>query len=110
MYLLLTLQRVRHVSTIAHQVAPCEVVRDVPASVATVLDAHVAEHVVEVEDRHVERLGHLRSRQRVLSRLVQHTKCATYNDIGTVDNLFIGELAPLRIFRGDIAARLSDLW
>ena len=77
---------------------------------AIVLDAHVAHHAVEVIDRHVERLGHLCRRQRVLRIGVQHAKRATNNGVGTVDNLFIGELAPLRILRGDIAARLSDLW
>ena len=80
-YFLLTLQRITDVCTQAHQVAPNEVVRDVPASVAAVLDAQVAHHAVEVIDRHVERLGHLCRRQRVLGLLVQHAKRATNNGV-----------------------------
>ena len=46
-----------------------------PAS--SVLNAHVAKHVVEIKDRHVKRLRHLRRRQRILGRFIQHAQaCA----------------------------------
>ena len=62
LHLLLTLQRVRDVRTEANQVAVGQIVADVPVTVTTVLDAHVAQDAVKVPHRHVECLCPCRAR------------------------------------------------
>ena len=57
-------------------------VDEVPPSVAPVLDAHVAQHHVEVVDRHVERLGHLCRRERVLRLLVECAQHPRHDLVG----------------------------
>ena len=93
-----------------NQVAVGQIVRDVPVTVTTVLDAHVAQDAVKVPHRHVECLGHLRSRQRVLRAFVHHFQRTPYDGIGSINNLFSRELSPIDILRGDVATRLSNLW
>ena len=70
-YFLLTLQRIADVCSEGCQSAVGQVVRDVPMTATAILDAHVAQHGIEVIHLHVKRLGHLCSRQRVLSWFVQ---------------------------------------
>ena len=94
----------------ANQVAVGQIVADVPMTALAILDAHIAEYRVEVGHRHVKRLGHLRSGERVLGLLVQHAEGATDDGVSAVDDFLAGELSALRIRRGDVTASLSDLW
>ena len=77
--LLLAFQRIADVCPQSYIVTVGQIVADVPSAVAAVLDAHVAQHGVEVKDCHVERLRHLRRRQRVLCILVQHAQSLADN-------------------------------
>ena len=74
LHFLLAFQRIRDVCTHAHQIAVGKVVRDIPVTIATELNAHVAKHMVEIKDRHVKRLRYLRGGQRVLSGFVQQSQ------------------------------------
>ena len=58
----------------AHEIAVGQIVRDVPVAASAVLNTHVAQYGVEIEDRHVKRLGHLRGGQGILSRFVHHSQ------------------------------------
>ena len=86
-YLLLTFQRVAHVGTFGSVASALQIVAQVPATVATILYAHVAQHGVEVECCHVERLGHLRGSQSVLGLLVQYSQSLANYIVGHRQNL-----------------------
>ena len=74
-YLLLTFQRVAHMGTFSSVASALQIVAQVPATMPTILYAHVAQHGVEVECCHVERLGHLRGSQSVLGLLGSANCC-----------------------------------
>ena len=86
-YFLLTLQRIADVGSQGCQSAVGQVVRDVPMPATAILDAHVAQHGIEVIHLHVKRLGHLRRRQCVLSFLVQHAQSLADDVVGQSQNL-----------------------
>ena len=90
--------------------AALKVIAQVPAATSTILYAHIAQHGVEVEHRHIEGLGHLGSREGILGRFVEHMDCATYDSISTIDNLLGRQLTALCIFGWYVTASLADLW
>ena len=73
------------------------------------LDAHVAQHGVEIERGHIECLRHLRRRQRVLGGLVQQLQGTADNGISSFQDFPAAQFTSFSIASGDITTRLANL-
>ncbi len=108
--LLFAFKRVAYMRALGSKASALQIVAQVPAAVATVLYAHVAQNGVEVERGHVKCLSHLSSRECILGRLVQELQRATNYRICTLHNLLAAKFAAAGIASWDVTASLANLW